>query len=116
MKTLFNLAAAYMNVCTAVVNTATNAVRAEGHVIIPFLRDLRVSFVESNLPAAIKGYVHATAAQSSNPPSWASEVLAEQKLIQKELKAFSRELAELESRAVPGNEAQDETNTPEVSA
>lgn len=82
MKALFNVAAGFINVYTASFKAAVDGMRSEMYVVVPFIKELREGYEESNLPTAIRNFVKAYTS-ADNAPAWAAEAEKEVKLLQK---------------------------------
>lgn len=98
MKSLFNLIAVGINASVASRRAFMVVLHNQGGAIVPFLKDIRESFLHSNLPAAIEGLIHFTAEMSNvEDPAWQKEAESEMKLLQKQFKAFGKELDGIET-------------------
>lgn len=84
MKNLFNLAAVILRAQTAAVKAITNVLRNEGGVVVDVIRDIRISYTSSNLPAAIADYIRTSDAESANVPDWVDAADAEIALLKKD--------------------------------
>jgi hypothetical protein len=93
MKSLFNVAAALVNIYTATTRAAIKSLRIEGSVLIPFVRELREALESSDLKDSIASYNEMFEEEMDESPTWAGELGDEIKLTGK---AFKKAFASLD--------------------
>ena len=98
MKSLFNVAAAFVRVNVAMIQTMEQSFRKEGVIVAPFVKELREGFEASELPSALQQYMRALVVLSA-VPAWALEARKEIDLFKRTWKRTEASMATAEAIA-----------------